>query len=56
MAKQGYFDCEICGEETDSLMECDSCGRLYCPDCGGEGFLCDECLKHQEENKSIFGA
>lgn len=41
--------CEICGKETDDLYECDHCGRLVCPDCGGEVFFCDECWEESQQ-------
>jgi hypothetical protein len=50
------FECDVCGKSCSNLRECDTCGRMYCPDCGGDAFLCDECIERKSQNKSIFGA
>ena len=42
MEKNDKVKCEIFGKETDNLIECDTCGRLICDDCGG-AFQYDEC-------------
>ena len=28
--------CDVCGEESDSIVECKKCGKHICPDCATE--------------------
>ena len=47
--------CELCGQDIDEidegLYECEQCGRYVCASCGGEDFLCDECLEKMYNEK-----
>ena len=49
--------CELCGQDVDeideALYECEQCGRYVCAKCGGESFLCDECLE-KIYNEKLF--
>ena len=41
-------DCGVCGigQDMDELLECESCGRMACPDCRRRDWgvvICDRC-------------
>jgi len=45
--------CQICGKETETLLSCQRCSRLFCPECeallsdddeGADQPLCEECF------------
>jgi CRISPR/Cas system-associated protein Cas10 (large subunit of type III CRISPR-Cas system) len=42
-------ECEICGEESDKLIKCKSCGAKFCEDCGSPiEKLCEFCAEEEE--------
>jgi predicted nucleic acid binding AN1-type Zn finger protein len=42
-------ECEICGEESDILYKCKSCGAKFCEDCGSPiEKLCEFCAEEEE--------
>ncbi len=42
-------ECEICGEESDKLIKCKSCGAKFCEDCGSPiEKLCEFCAESEE--------
>ncbi len=45
------MQCEMCGDETDTIVGCMMCGRLICPGCEAaqpedepDDPLCEECF------------
>jgi hypothetical protein len=48
-------ECEICGEESDKLIKCKSCGAKFCEDCGSPiEKLCEFCAEEEEFNEEDF--
>lgn len=44
-------ECEICGEESDKLIKCKSCGAKFCEDCGSPiEKLCEFCAEEDDVN------
>jgi hypothetical protein len=42
-------ECEICGEESDKLIKCKSCGAKFCEDCGSPiEKLCEFCAEEDD--------
>ena len=45
--------CEICGEDSDKVTKCKSCGYKFCEDCGDEGGkVCIYCEEDIEDDES----
>lgn len=46
--------CDFCGEETEDLYVCESCGSVYCKDCSHSPYLCLDCyerIKWEQSNE-----
>ena len=46
-------DCEVCGKNANGEgSECETCLRVYCPDCGSERPRLDLCWECDDDEQS----
>ena len=44
--------CVICGEDSDAVTKCKTCGDKFCEDCGDEGGkVCIYCEEDEKDDK-----